>query len=234
MPIASFRDMCVDAVDAPVVTKFWAQVLDQRIWDKATMLLAPDGGPASRRVWINDVSDAKTVKNRVHVDVRMPTEDPQALVDLGATVVREPTEDDKWWVMTDPEGAEFCAFPPASFHHPDKFEVYELVVDAGDALAQATWWSRVLGGTVGQREGAAFAWIEGAREFPWRYWVFTPVPEVKTVKNRWHWDVDLPPGSDPSVLVKAGATVLRERDDEIGWTIMADPEGNEFCAFIAD
>jgi hypothetical protein len=25
--------------------------------------------------------------------------------------------------------------------------------------------------------------------------------------------------------------VLRHKDDEIGWTVMADPEGNEFCAF---
>ena len=32
-------------------------------------------------------------------------------------------------------------------------------------------------------------------------------------------------------LVDAGATVLRARDDEIGWTVLADPEGNEFCAF---
>jgi hypothetical protein len=32
-------------------------------------------------------------------------------------------------------------------------------------------------------------------------------------------------------LVAAGATVLRARDDAIGWTILADPDGNEFCAF---
>jgi hypothetical protein len=36
-----------------------------------------------------------------------------------------------------------------------------------------------------------------------------------------------------SKLVAAGATVVREPDDEIRWTIMADPEGNEFCAFEA-
>ena len=32
-------------------------------------------------------------------------------------------------------------------------------------------------------------------------------------------------------LVAAGATLLRRRDDEIGWDILADPEGNEFCVF---
>jgi hypothetical protein len=32
-------------------------------------------------------------------------------------------------------------------------------------------------------------------------------------------------------LVAAGATVLRRPDDDISWTVLADPQGNEFCAF---
>jgi hypothetical protein len=32
-------------------------------------------------------------------------------------------------------------------------------------------------------------------------------------------------------LVAAGATLPRAQDDEIGWTVLADPDGNEFCAF---
>jgi hypothetical protein len=54
------------------------------------------------------------------------------------------------------------------------------------------------------------------------------VPEPKTVKNRVHWDVNV---ESVDALVAAGATILRPRDDEIRWSIMADPEGNEFCAF---
>jgi hypothetical protein len=57
---------------------------------------------------------------------------------------------------------------------------------------------------------------------------FVPVPEPKTVKNRIHWDVTVP-GAAP--LVEAGAIVLREPDAEISWHVLADPEGNEFCAF---
>jgi len=48
------------------------------------------------------------------------------------------------------------------------------------------------------------------------------------MKNRIHWDVTVP-GVAP--LVQAGATVLREPDAGIGWYVLADPEGNEFCAF---
>jgi hypothetical protein len=63
------------------------------------------------------------------------------------------------------------------------------------------------------------------------FWVFAPVPEPKTVKNRVHWDVTLVDATIES-LVAAGARVLRDRDDEIDWWVLADPEGNEFCAFL--
>ena len=54
------------------------------------------------------------------------------------------------------------------------------------------------------------------------------MPEPKTAKNRIHLDVTT---DDVDALVAAGATVLRAQDDEIGWTVLADPHGNEFCAF---
>ena len=57
---------------------------------------------------------------------------------------------------------------------------------------------------------------------------FNKVPEPKTVKNRIHWDVNI---ADLQPLLDVGATVLRAKDDQIGWYVLADPEGNEFCAF---
>jgi len=57
--------------------------------------------------------------------------------------------------------------------------------------------------------------------------VFQSVPETKTVKNRIHWDV----WGETATFLAAGATLLRGRDDEIGWDVLADPEGNEFCVF---
>jgi hypothetical protein len=52
--------------------------------------------------------------------------------------------------------------------------------------------------------------------------------EPKSAKNRIHRDVT---ASDVLPLVEAGATVLREPDQEIDWHGLADPEGNEFCVF---
>ena len=46
---------------------------------------------------------------------------------------------------------------------------------------------------------------------------------IGTVKNRIHWDVQT---DDVQLLVDAGATVIGHQPR---WTVMADPEGNEFC-----
>jgi len=55
------------------------------------------------------------------------------------------------------------------------------------------------------------------------------VPERKQVKNRIHWDVTVP---DVGPLVAAGATLLREPDGAVSWALLADPDGNEFCAHV--
>ncbi|WP_069769198.1 VOC family protein [Streptomyces sp. LUP30] len=63
--------------------------------------------------------------------------------------------------------------------------------------------------------------------------LFQRVPEAKTVKNRLH--IDLHPGAERRAdeverLRGLGASVLQEVKEPSGaWTVMADPEGNEFC-----
>jgi len=63
--------------------------------------------------------------------------------------------------------------------------------------------------------------------------LFQRVPEAKTVKNRLHLDLHPGPGRrDDEVerLRALGASVLREVKEPSGeWTVMTDPEGNEFC-----
>lgn len=67
---------------------------------------------------------------------------------------------------------------------------------------------------------------------------FMKVPESKVVKNRVHLDLttDGPLEAEVERLVAAGAcTVATLQDPEEGyidphiWTVMQDPEGNEFC-----
>lgn len=75
-----------------------------------------DIGPADGswpRIEIGRVSDPKTVKNRIHLDLRADgssqREEVQRLLDLGATCidVGQPSEA-TWVVLADPEGNELC------------------------------------------------------------------------------------------------------------------------------
>ncbi|WP_405685387.1 VOC family protein [Streptomyces sp. NBC_00057] len=63
--------------------------------------------------------------------------------------------------------------------------------------------------------------------------LFQRVPEAKTVKNRLHLDVHAGPerrDAEVKRLEALGATVLHRVEEPGGtWTVLADPEGNEFC-----
>ncbi|MCZ7423842.1 MULTISPECIES: VOC family protein [unclassified Micromonospora] len=226
--IARFKDLCLDAADAHALGGFWARILHGErvdVGDGDTRVDPPTGASAES-IWVNRVPEPRTVKTRVHLDLRLAEASPAALLEAGARLVREPDSEISWWVLADPDGNLFCAFAPGDESRPGPFE---LVVDSADPSAQATWWAGVVGGEVEVSE-QGYASVNGAAGFPWDHWVFDPVPERKSVKNRMHWDVDLT-DPEPSALIRAGATLLREPDDAVSWWVLADPEGNEFCAF---
>ena len=57
------------------------------------------------------VPEAKTVKNRVHLDMQAADRDAEVerLVGLGATVLHDKNEYGmQWTTLADPEGNEFC------------------------------------------------------------------------------------------------------------------------------
>lgn len=64
--------------------------------------------------------------------------------------------------------------------------------------------------------------------------LFQKVPEPKIVKNRAHIDFDAGDmEGEVARLVELGATVIAERSlGAFRWTVVADPEGNEFCVTI--
>jgi hypothetical protein len=235
MPDATFRTLCLDASDPRPLAAFWGAALGREVRDDGAdeQLVRVSADGLEDGLWVDRVPEARSVKTRVHLDLRLAAADPAPLLAVGARLVREPDGEIRWWVLADPEGNEFCAMAPAppewGATPVDSPTPFELVVDSADAQAQATWWAARTGGEAKTRGGTAW-WVEGAAGFPWLFWVFTEVPEPKTVKNRLHWDVVLDRG-DHSALVGAGAAVLREPDDDVEWWVLADPEGNEFCAF---
>ncbi|MEU3980160.1 VOC family protein [Streptomyces sp. NPDC026672] len=74
---------------------------------------ADTGTGLGRRLLFQRVPEAKTVKNRLHLDVHAADGDRDAEVDrlegLGARVLQRVSEPGGTWVvMADPEGNEFC------------------------------------------------------------------------------------------------------------------------------
>jgi hypothetical protein len=106
-----------------------------------------------------------------------------------------------------------------------------IALDCDDALKLAGFWSAVLGRPLDMGSSEFFASIGGAdagRQEP--AWYFNKVPEPKQAKNRVHIDLVDPDPDIVNKLVRFGATVIGKHQIRgHSWTVMQDPEGNEFC-----
>jgi Glyoxalase-like domain len=142
--MATDLQVAIDCADPAALSRFWAEALGYVLqpppegfasweealaawgvpesdWNSASAVIDPDGG--GPRIYFQRVPEAKAVKNRLHLDLRVSTGigasvderrraiEPEAerLVARGATVVGAKEERGEWWlVLQDPEGNEFC------------------------------------------------------------------------------------------------------------------------------
>jgi hypothetical protein len=130
----------------------------------------------------------------------------------------------------------------------------QIVVDCRDPDSLAGFWAGALGfekqwswddattqemldgGLEPERVNSRCAVLDPSGRGPRIY--FQRVPEEKQVKNRLHLDVEVGEEraeAEVQRLTALGATVVRAVEDQFGpfpqehWTVMQDPEGNEFC-----
>jgi predicted enzyme related to lactoylglutathione lyase len=106
-----------------------------------------------------------------------------------------------------------------------------LSFDTANAAKIAGFWAEVLDRPIIDGATAQFAAIGVTdAETTGPRLMFHQVPEGKVVKNRLHLDVmtdDL--DSETERLLRLGARVLnRASTTGLGWTTLADPDGNEF------
>jgi len=111
----------IDCTQPYALSRWWEQVLgyaedpeDPNLPDHEQCLIQPTGGGPG--VLFIEVPEAKSVKNRVHFDLR-PTdrtrdEEVERVLALGATFVADRRgihgPGTGWIVLADPEGNEFC------------------------------------------------------------------------------------------------------------------------------
>ncbi|MFA7763304.1 VOC family protein [Streptomyces sp. NPDC048723] len=119
MFINPVRHITFDALDPYRVAEFWSAVTgftmhpDDVEGDDEIML--EPGRPGVPGLLFIRVPDAKSVKNRVHLDIQPPTgtrdETVERLIGLGAKLVDDRRDADGvagWVVLADPEGNELC------------------------------------------------------------------------------------------------------------------------------
>lgn len=109
------RHLTFDCSDAYRQATFWAEILGGKVSDEdfpgdPEALVEADG----MTLLFVTVPDAKSVKNRVHVDLqpqdRTRDEEVERVVGLGAKIVGDHRKPNGrgWVTLSDPEGNEFC------------------------------------------------------------------------------------------------------------------------------
>ena len=111
--------------------------------------------------------------------------------------------------------------------------IFHVTFDCADPARLAAFWSAVTGYERMDVSTEDVVALQAPDHRGVRRILFFRVPEPKTVKNRMH--VDLATKDDLRTeidrLIGLGAQRVEHRDGGLGstWTVMLDPEGNEFC-----
>ncbi|MFI0484420.1 VOC family protein [Actinomadura sp. 9N215] len=230
------------ARDDSALGRFWAEALG---WDVSSegpgvTNLEPVGfdwpDPATFYIDVVRVPDPETVKYGVHLDLATTSAAHQAelvarLKELGATPADVGQGDDvPWTVLADPEGNVFCVLEPREVHR-DTGPIAVVVVGCANPRAMARFWDEALDWTLHEvtDDHALLRSAQGAGP----YLEFFRMPDARTWWNRIHVDL-LPDPIDDKEAEVARLRVLGATDVDLGqgdvpWTVLADPEGNEFC-----
>jgi predicted enzyme related to lactoylglutathione lyase len=111
-----------DCANATVVAEFWSAVLGRTIDTEpippSPFFVSIGLGDSSRIAYMFiQVPEAKTVKNRTHLDLDSDdiASEVARVISLGATHIHDKDEFGmQWTTLADPEGNEFCIGTP---HH---------------------------------------------------------------------------------------------------------------------
>lgn len=106
-----------------------------------------------------------------------------------------------------------------------------LTIDSKDPKKIGEWWKNALDLQIVFEDENEYALSgKGRIGSQWNI-LFYRSPDEKKVKNRLH--LDLIPDTDREAevarLEALGATRADIGQKDVSWTVMADPDGNEFC-----
>ena len=108
-----FTELVIDCSDPERLASFWTEVLSYRVTERDDDSVFIEGSEgAGPGLLFQRVPEPKTVKNRLHIDVnpsdRDQAEEVERLIELGARRIDIGQGEQRWVVLADPEGNEFC------------------------------------------------------------------------------------------------------------------------------
>lgn len=110
--------------------------------------------------------------------------------------------------------------------------IAQVAIDAEQPQVIAEFWCAVLGWVVHQVEDGV-VWCIGPADGSWPGIDVGPTQDAKSGKNRLHLDLRADGASTQDELARLLALGARKVDigqgADVSWTVLADPEGNEFC-----
>ncbi|MEV0584346.1 VOC family protein [Nonomuraea sp. NPDC050310] len=228
--------LCFDANDPPALGRFWSGVFG---WD---LVDDPQGGPTlvpdddtGFAIRFLPTQEKKDRPNQIHFDLTSASPEQQQetvarALALGARhldIGQGP--DARHVVLADPEGNELCVLPAGNKFLADCGFLGALSSDGTQAVGY--FWAAALDYPLvwDQDEETAIRSPHGGPKITWG----GPPVNLKTGKNRLHFDLAPPPGGDQEAevarLIALGATRIATGHTGGGRILMADPDGNEFC-----
>jgi predicted enzyme related to lactoylglutathione lyase len=228
--------LCFDANDPARLARFWAGILG---WElsadpEAGVALLPIDDTGFRLRFLATEAP-KTDPNQVHFDLTSTSLDDQQQtvtrsLELGARHIDIGQRSEEGHVvLADPEGNEFCVIEPGNNFLADCGFIGALAGEGSQEVGY--FWSTALGWPLvwDQGQETAIRSPHGGPKLTWGGPPLTP----KTGKYRLHFDLAPPVDGDQQAeverLVSLGATRIDIGQGEVGWVVMADPDGHEFC-----
>ena len=230
-------NLVADAADPAASGHWWADALGWEVTFETRHEVAvepPAGTPGIPLVFV-PVPDAKTVPNRVHLDLASPSAEAQAalvdrLLDGGATPADVGQGEVPWVVLADSDGNELCVLEPRD-RYRDTGPLAAVVMAAADPPALARFWAEAAAWPLVGADERHAALRHPSGRGPFLELIRSAAP--KLTKNRLHLDLAPHPGDDPATevarLLDLGAAPADIGQGEVSWTVLADPEGNELC-----
>jgi len=107
-----WEQVVIDCADPVRLARWWADALGWQYWDQAAadeVEIRPTEDRLPGLIF-GTVPEAKTVKNRLHLDFRPDNQNAEVdrFLALGATRADVGQRSQSWVVLADPEGNEFC------------------------------------------------------------------------------------------------------------------------------